>query len=595
MRERSDRHLPAIDHARQRGYGAFYDPEPVACAEIGLNITLTKLVGVYSRSTDRIVVVVYAARAEGTPTRTEEALEVEAFRPTTIPMGRAGVLERRPRVARLFRSHGGDRRRRYLLIARHAAVVAAVVAASLIGATAALDTYDEERQLSVGQIELSADAGAHGALDLYVPLVDWGIRFDDTIRLPVRLNVDLRTVDRGVVARVANGGSFDLQRIRAEARDAIAGYLRKLIALALLGSLALGILVAFAVRHRAGPRLRYTLAAAAATTVAIAIALVVLLPPRGAIDQPQYYAFGGDIPRALDAVEAAQRSTEALDEELDAQLVGLARLVTNPAGLTPLTDRPSITVASDLHNNILAAPILDSATGESPLFFAGDLTDRGSPLETQLIGRIASLGEPFVFVSGNHDSDSLQRDLARRGATVLTERGQLKPDGTYGDVIVDVKGLKVAGYRDPFERRSEENFRDRYQPSPTPEQQDAFTAWLTPLIGELDIVMVHQPALIEPALALLRDQPPERPLVFVVGHTHAASLDRFAGVTVVNGGSVGAGGTGNLTEPTDYGLARLIYTTEPSFQPLAADLITIDPSDGSSSASRERLEGEPET
>ena len=75
-------------------------------------------------------------------------------------------------------------------------MVAAVIAASLFGAYAALDTYDEESQLSVGQIELSADPGEHGALDLYVPLVDWGVRFEDTIRLPIRLNVDLRTVDR---------------------------------------------------------------------------------------------------------------------------------------------------------------------------------------------------------------------------------------------------------------------------------------------------------------------------------------------------------------------------------------------------------------
>jgi len=466
--------------------------------------------------------------------------------------------------------------------------------ASAFGAYAAVDTYDEERQLSVGQIELSADAGPQGALDLYVPLVDWGIRFDDAIRLPVRLNVDLRTVDRGVVAGVANGASFDLRQVRREARDAIAAYLRKLIALALLGSLALGVLVAFAVRHRAGPRLRYTLAGAAIATLAIGVGLVVLLPPRGSFDEPQYYAFGPDIPRALEAVEAAQRSTEALDEELDAQLVGLARLVTNPAGLTPLADRPSITIASDLHNNFLAAPILERATGEGPLFFAGDLTDRGSPLETQLVSRVTGLGDPFVFVSGNHDSDSLQRALARRGAVVLTERGRLERDGGYGDVIVDVGGLKVAGYRDPFQRRAAENFRDRYQPRPTPAQQDAFTAWLTPLIGELDVVMVHQPALIGPVLALLRDDPPDRPLVFVTGHTHEPSLDRFAGVTVVNGGSVGAGGTGNLTEPTDYGLARLIYTTEPGFQPLAADLIRIDPRDGSSRASRERLEGEPE-
>jgi len=474
-------------------------------------------------------------------------------------------------------------------------VVLAVMAASLIGAYAALDTYDEERQLSVGQIELSADPGAKGTLDLYVPLVDWGVRFEDVIRAPIRLNVDLRTVDRSVVGRVAQGGSFDLQQVRHEARDVIAGYLRKLIGLALLGSLTIGVLVAFAVRHRAGPRLRYTVAAATTTSVAIAVALVVLFPPRGSIDEPQYYAFGPDIPRALDAVEAAQRSTRALDQELDAQLVGLARLVTNPANLTPLTDRPSITIASDLHNNFLASRVLESATGKGPLFFAGDLTDRGSPLEAALVSRVTNLGDPFVFVSGNHDSDSLQIDLARRGATVLTERGQLKEDGSYGDVIVNVRGLRVAGYRDPFERRQSENFRDRFQPAPSPDQQDAFTAWLMPLIGHVDIVMVHEPALIEPALAILEDDPPDRPLVIVTGHTHQADLARLAGVTVINGGSVGAGGTGNLTESTDYGLARLIYTTEPEFQPLAADLITIDPGDGSSSASRQRLEGEPET
>jgi 8-oxo-dGTP diphosphatase len=113
------------------GYGAFYNPKPVACAitrnaddevlllrrgfepqrnhwsmpggfvdlgesvedaairetkeEIGVDIAITNLVGVYSRSTDRIVVVVYAARTTGTPIRTEEALEIGAFGSTTIP------------------------------------------------------------------------------------------------------------------------------------------------------------------------------------------------------------------------------------------------------------------------------------------------------------------------------------------------------------------------------------------------------------------------------------------------------------------------------------------------------------------------------
>ena len=96
-----------------------------------------------------------------------------------------------------------------------------------------------------------------------------------------------------------------------------------------------------------------------------------------------------------------------LDQELDAQLVGLARLVVEPGRRQSLAGQPTITVASDLHNNTVALGVLERATGDGPLFFVGDLTDRGSPLETNLVRRVAHMGDPFVFVSGNHDSDYL--------------------------------------------------------------------------------------------------------------------------------------------------------------------------------------------
>ncbi|HWK27207.1 MAG TPA: NUDIX domain-containing protein [Solirubrobacter sp.] len=113
------------------GYAAFYNPKPVAAAipvtpdgaiilmrrgfeprrghwslpggfvdlgetveaaairevreELDLRIELTRLIGVYSREQDRTVVVVYAASARGTPSLTEEALEVRAFAPNEIP------------------------------------------------------------------------------------------------------------------------------------------------------------------------------------------------------------------------------------------------------------------------------------------------------------------------------------------------------------------------------------------------------------------------------------------------------------------------------------------------------------------------------
>ena len=127
---------PTIDYPRSIncphcGYGAYYNPKPVACAipqtedghvwllrrgfapnvgkwsmpggfvdlgesvedaakrevmeEMAIEIDLTALIGVYSRPQDRTVVVVYSASARGTPSRTEEALEVRAFAPDDIP------------------------------------------------------------------------------------------------------------------------------------------------------------------------------------------------------------------------------------------------------------------------------------------------------------------------------------------------------------------------------------------------------------------------------------------------------------------------------------------------------------------------------
>ena len=113
------------------GYGAYYNPKPVACAipaeddgrvwllrrafapgeglwtfpggfvdlgesvedaarretmeELRIGVELGGLVGVYSRGDDRVVLVVYRARALGVPQTTEEATEVRAFAADEIP------------------------------------------------------------------------------------------------------------------------------------------------------------------------------------------------------------------------------------------------------------------------------------------------------------------------------------------------------------------------------------------------------------------------------------------------------------------------------------------------------------------------------
>lgn len=113
------------------GYGAYFNPKPVACAiphtdvgelilirrgfepsrglwsmpggfvdlgesvedaarrecmeEMGIEVEIGELVGVYSHAGERVVVVAYAARALGLPQITEEALEVRAFAAADVP------------------------------------------------------------------------------------------------------------------------------------------------------------------------------------------------------------------------------------------------------------------------------------------------------------------------------------------------------------------------------------------------------------------------------------------------------------------------------------------------------------------------------
>jgi predicted phosphodiesterase len=195
-----------------------------------------------------------------------------------------------------------------------------------------------------------------------------------------------------------------------------------------------------------------------------------------------------------------------------------------------------------------------------------------------------------VFVTGNHDSDALALRLARDGAIVLTEQGRLNADGTHGALVTEVDGLRVAGFADPAERRAANGFADRYQDPPPRAEQERFAAWLAQLRGAVDIVMVHQPALATLALQQLEDDPPAQPLLLLTGHTHRPRMDRQTNVTVLNGGSAGAGGTGNLTEGGDFGVARVIYASAPAFTPLAADLVAVDPGSGSATARRERLD-----
>ena len=471
--------------------------------------------------------------------------------------------------------------------ARAVATILAVTVACSIGGVLALWSFSAQRTLSAGTVSLSVSLFHRGALDAYVPVIDWGVRFGG-VRAPARLQVRVSSVNRDEAAQVARDGIDAAHALRGEARDAIASYLVALAAVAAGAAFALGALVALALR-RPRPRLGWLLVLCAIEAVGWGLVVVLLLAPRGSLSGPVYYGHGNDIPVALRAVQAASRAPGQLGEEVDSQLLGLARLVTAPGNRVALAGLPRLTIASDLHNNVVAVPVLKQAAAGGLVIVAGDLSDRGTPLEAAALRSVVGTGRPFVFVAGNHDSDSSSRALAKAGAIVLTRRGRLLARGGYGPLVVQAAGLRIAGYESPNERRASEDYRDRGA-DVTPSDQIAFQTWLLALRDRIDVVVVHEPTLAQPAIEALRKTDPGTPLLVATGHTHRQAVDSDGSIAEVNGGTAGAGGTGNLTERQPIGLAVVTYRRGP-FAPLAADLVQVAPGTGAGSARRIRLDG----
>ena len=472
-----------------------------------------------------------------------------------------------------------------------ALVVVLVILATLAGAGASLSTFRLDRDLDVGSVRLSVDPFHEGALDLYVPLVDWGVRFP-VVRVPARVSVDVRSIDRDAVVTLAEAGKLDVALVREQARDALADYLRLAIGAAVLAGLLFGVLVALAARGGKGPPLRATIPLAIVTALAIGAALVVLLPPRSNVDSPQYYANGPEVPAALRTLESIGASSSTLDDEIDEQLVGIARLVNAPANRAPLEPTlPRLTIASDLHNNVIALPALERAARGGPLLFAGDLTDRGlAPGARARAADPARRHAPRVRLG--------QPRLRRARAPARTRRRD-RPDARRapatrtcrpGPVVTRVAGLRIAGYDDPLKRLAADDYKDRGA-TPTDEDREAFGVWLEGAGGQGR--RRHGPrAGARQARRRRAARRPAGPAAARRRGPHAHARPGATGtLTTLNPGSLGGGGTGNLAEGGgEIGLARLIYRSAPRFEPLAADVVQIDPGNGAAQAERYRLD-----
>ncbi len=248
----------------------------------------------------------------------------------------------------------------------------------------------------------------------------------------------------------------------------------------------------------------------------------------------------------------------------------LARLVTNVTKLYGVTstlpsyspDPTTIRVlhVSDIHLNPVAWSVIGSISREfdiNAIVDTGDLTDHGTTAEDSFTNDISSLGRPYIFIKGNHDSSSTVAAVKRQPNAHVLDNSE-----------VTIAGLTFYGAGDP-------RFTPDRSTSLGDENEimqafgDAMAANIRLASPQPDVALVHDPVAGERLAGTV-------PLV-LAGHTHKRDVVQLAdGTTMMVEGSTGGAGLRALegAKPTNVECS-ILYFDRQTHKLQAYDNITI--------------------
>ncbi|MFI0790631.1 metallophosphoesterase [Streptomyces lydicus] len=271
------------------------------------------------------------------------------------------------------------------------------------------------------------------------PLGDLELRSHDA---PVRLDVDVDRLDpvrsQALVAHPERFAGLQDEVTRDVTRGALGLALQSCVAVA-SGATALGLAVYRRPRRAlAAGGLALTLLGASAT------AAYATWNPKSVLEPK----FSGLLSSAPSVVGNAR----SIVSEFNVYQKELARLVTNVTKLYDATStlpayQPDPTTlrvlhVSDIHLNPGSWRIIASLVKQyriNVIIDTGDTMDHGSAAENHFLDPASTLGAPYVWVRGNHDSRTTQKYLTgRRNVTVL-DNGK----------VTRIAGVRIAGIGDP--------------------------------------------------------------------------------------------------------------------------------------------------
>ena len=261
-----------------------------------------------------------------------------------------------------------------------------------------------------------------------------------THRGPVGIDTTVQGIDLGAAQRWLGNASDPAieQQSTSEVEAALRWAVARAVAAALVGSVLLTLLVT---------RRPLAVASALVTTVAVLVVggvWAVATYDSAGLRQPTFSGELVNAPRVVGDISAVPQDLSQYGTELAGLVDNLTRVMhaVDELPVGPSTGDSVVLVhISDIHLAVQAWPLVRqvaSTYGADAIIDTGDVADHGTAIENAALSPIASLGLPYIYVKGNHDST----------ATVSALRAM--PDVTVlDDSTVTVDGLTVAGAGDP--------------------------------------------------------------------------------------------------------------------------------------------------
>ncbi len=330
---------------------------------------------------------------------------------------------------------------------------------------------------------------------------------------------------------------------------------------ALAGALLLGVLV-----FRSRWRLVLLTGAVSGSVVLAGGVVAAATFDKNAVNQPQYTGLLASAPGVVGNAQDIVANFNKYENQL-------AKLVTNVSRLYDVTstlpayqaDTSTIRVlfVSDLHLNPASWDVIRSVSNQfkvDVIVDSGDLTDHGSAAENTYVDQIATLGVPYVWVRGNHDSLITQAEVAAQPNAVVLDKAQ----------PVEVGGLRFLGWGDP-RFTPDKDTRDAAAPASIGQVGLAMDSALRaqPADQKVDVAVVHDGAA---ATAMAGDVP-----LVLSGHYHRREQHLLDGGTLsFYQGSTGASGLRGLEreKPTPV-RASVLYFDRSTKRLQAWDDITL--------------------